>query len=161
MHETAIEIERKRSEIGIETLTDWIVVDQTSVDGFGALTGNLDPMHNDPVWAKRTGVWGGRTVLHGLYGAALIPRFLKMLPTTIMYSTEHVHSVNYGIEHLRWTKPMFVGVPTRARVTLEEMVEKDPLRYLMTYSIVLEQDDSAKPCMVARSLVMLVCTSSS
>jgi acyl dehydratase len=158
MHEIAATLEARRDDIGTESVTDWIVVDQTSVDAFGAVTGNLDPMHNDPDWVKETGVWGGRTVLHGLYGASLIPRFLKMLPQTVMYSTDRMHSVNYGFENLRWTSPMYVGVPLRARVSLLDISEKSEGRYLMKYKIVLEQQGSEKPCMVATSLVMIVCT---
>lgn len=151
-------LEERRAHIGEEYVTDWVRINQIDVDVFGAVTRNVDPMHNDPIRARETGVWGGHTVLHGLYTASLLPHFLIQVPGGHFATTESAHTVNYGIDSLRWMAPIQVGTPIRARVTLKEITKRSENQYLAKYYFHVEQEGKAGPCMTATNLVLIVGT---
>jgi acyl dehydratase len=151
-------LEERREAVGREYVTDWVQIDQMQVDVFGAITRNLDPMHNDPKYVKDAGVWNGRTVLHGLFTASLIPHFLMQVPGGHFTSTDTEHTVNYGMDKVRWTSPVYTGIPIRARVTLLAVTEKAENRYLMTYRFVVEQEGNDRPCMIADNSILVVAT---
>lgn len=161
MHPVAEALKLRADEIGKEEITDWLTIDQTHVDVFGAITGNLDPMHNDPERAMELDLFGGTTVNYGLFTLALTSRFLKMIPNSLFYSSAEAHTINYGVDGVRWPAPMFVGIPIRAKITLLGVVEKRPNHYKMTYGFVVEQQGYDTPRMVATTYAMIVCTDAS
>jgi len=64
MNEVTEFLENLKDRVGSELgATPWFTINQTMADVFGHLTGNPDPMHNDPEWG-RNGPWGG-TIAHG------------------------------------------------------------------------------------------------
>jgi acyl dehydratase len=125
------------------------------VDTFGALTSNLDPMHNNPERARELNLFGGRTVSYGLLTLALTTRFLKMIPDGVFYSDEEAHTINYGIDAVRWPAPTYVGTPIRARVTLVDVVERAPGQVKNSYQFVIEQQGEDKPRMVATTHALI------
>lgn len=149
-------ITSQQALVGKEVVTGWVTLDQRAVDVFSSLTGDFALQHNDQEWAQSAGRFGGRTIVHGLFGASLIPSFLREMPDSIVLPSDEINLLNYGIDSLRFLSPMFVGVPIRARVKLLEVREKAKGRYLLNYSVTLEQDGSARPCLVAQSLVMVL-----
>ncbi|MCQ9165474.1 MaoC/PaaZ C-terminal domain-containing protein [Arthrobacter sp. STN4] len=161
MHPVTETLKRRADEIGKEEITEWITIDQTHVDVFGAITGNLDPMHNDPERARELDLFGGTTVNYGLFTLALTTRFLKMIPNSLFYSNADAHTINYGVDGVRWPAPMYVGIPIRAKITLLGATEKRPNHFKMTYGFVVEQQGYDTPRMVATTYAMIVCTGGS
>lgn len=148
----------RKGDVGEVTLTDWAVLDQTHVDAFAGLISNFDPMHNQPARADELGLFGGRTVVHGFFTLALITKFLKEVPHGLYYSTESAHTINYGLDRVRWVAPTFVGVPIRARIVLSDVIEKKPGMFKMTYDVSIEQEGHEQPRMVATSHMLIVLT---
>ena len=51
MHEIEQIVEGYRAQIGeVLGLTEEFAIRQSEIDVFGAVTQNIDPMHNDPEW---------------------------------------------------------------------------------------------------------------
>ena len=85
MNEIAEFLENLKDRVGSELgVTPWFTINQTMADVFGHLTGNPDPMHNDPEWG-REGPWGG-TIAHGFNLLSLTARFWKEIGMPILTS---------------------------------------------------------------------------
>lgn len=157
MNETQKVIESYKTKVGKELgVTPDFILQQKDIDVFGAVTENLDPMHNDPVWALEEGPWGS-TVAHGYFVLSLISKFWKEIGVPI-YSTEEMYTVNYGLEKVRFISPFRTGIPGRASIRLKEMQQKADNQYLMVSEVVVSQDGSEKACMLAEILVLIVCS---
>ena len=88
MHEIEQIIEGYRAQIGeILGVTEEFSIRQSEIDVFGAVTQNIDPMHNDPEWGK-DGPWGS-TIVHGLFLLSYAAKFWKESGVPI-YTTEKI-----------------------------------------------------------------------
>ena len=116
MHEIEQIIEGYRAKIGeVLGVTEDFSIRQSEIDVFGALTQNIDPMHNDPEWGKE-GPWGS-TIVHGLFLLSYVAKFWKEIGVPI-YTNEKMYSLNYGLNRVRFISPFLVDVPGRATVRL-------------------------------------------
>ncbi len=156
MHEIEQIIEGYRAKIGkVLGVTEDFSIRQSEIDVFGALTQNIDPMHNDPEWGKE-GPWGS-TIVHGLFLLSYVAKFWKEIGVPI-YTNEKMYSLNYGLNRVRFISPFLVDVPGRATVRLLDVEDKGENRFLLPSEITVNQDGSKKPNMVAELLAMIVCT---
>lgn len=153
---TRDDVRARASAVGETTVTPWDQIDQRTVDGFAALTGNMDPMHNDPSYVAAKGLFGGETIVNGILLAALIPEWLKQVRCGLVYTTERGYSLNYGLERVRWLSPLPVGEKFRATLRLVDLQEKTEGRFRMEYEVHVHRASSEKPVMVATSVVMIV-----
>jgi acyl dehydratase len=102
-------------------LTPWIRVRQDDATAFGHLTGDPDPMHVDPDWARTESPYG-ETVLAGLHLLALLPRLSRGCGLEI----DGIRlAMNYGFNRVRFVKPVPVGADLRNRMRLTA-VERRP-----------------------------------
>ncbi len=53
----------------------WFTVDQTRIDVFGAVTDDLEPLHNDPAWCAKNSPYG-KPISYGFLTLSLLPRFM-------------------------------------------------------------------------------------
>ncbi len=156
MHEIEQIIEGYRAKIGeVLGVTEDFSIRQSEIDVFGALTQNIDPMHNDPEWGKE-GPWGS-TIVHGLILLSYVAKFWKEIGVPI-YTNEKMYSLNYGLNRVRFISPFLVDVPGRATVRLLDVEDKGENKFLLPSEITVNQDGSKKPNMVAELLAMIVCT---
>ena len=156
MHEIEQIIEGYRSQIGeVLGVTEEFSIRQSEIDVFGAVTQNIDPMHNDPEWGKE-GPWGS-TIVHGLFLLSYVAKFWKESGVPI-YTTDKMYSLNYGFNRVRFISPFLVDVPARATIRLLDVEDKGPGRYLLPSEITVNQEGSKKPNMIAELLAMIVCT---
>jgi acyl dehydratase len=95
-------------------LTPWIRISQADVSAFGHLTGDPDPMHVDPDWAKAESPFGG-TVLAGLHLLSLLPRLSR--GSGLAISGVQL-AMNYGFDRVRFVAPVPVGAELRNRIHL-------------------------------------------
>jgi len=95
-------------EVGV---SDWVVIEQDTIDKFAEATGDHQWIHVDVERAK-TEMPGGKTIAHGFLTLSLIPR----LGATIWAIEHRSRGVNYGLNKLRFTAP----VPAGARVRLRQ-----------------------------------------
>ena len=87
-------------------------VSQADVDGFADVTGDHQWIHVD-VERARSGPFGG-TIVHGFLTVALVP----VLLSEIFEVTEHTMGVNYGLDRVRFVRPLTPGTPIQGVATL-------------------------------------------
>ena len=89
--------------------SDWLLVDQATVDLFAQATGDDQWIHVDPERAA-DGPFGG-TIAHGYLTLALLPRLSRQLGAV----QGAAMAVNAGVNKVRFRRPVPVG--SRVRLT--------------------------------------------
>ena len=134
------------TELGV---TDWMVVDQDSVNVFADVTHDHQFIHIDPEKAKET-PFGG-PIAHGFLTLSLLSKFSMEAGLSI----EGVKmGVNYGFEKVRFLAPVKVGAHIRGRFVLKSIEEKRPGQYLYCCTVTVEIDGEDTPALVADWLGM-------
>jgi acyl dehydratase len=123
----------------------WHTIDQPTIDGFAASTGDHQWIHVDPVKAA-AGPFAC-TVAHGFLTLALCPSILaEVLPTT------DAAAINYGLDRVRFPAPVPVDSRLRGTCEILEYVGIAQGAQVVVH-IVIEIDGAAKPACVADQLV--------
>jgi len=138
----------KGKEVGV---SDWIDVPQERINNFADCTEDHQFIHIDEEAAAKT-PFGG-TIAHGLLTLSLLPK-LSYGATLGLEGT--VMGINYGFDKVRFLNPVRAGSKVRGRHVLQEAVEKQPGRWLLTYDVTVEIDGIETPALIATSLVMIV-----
>ncbi|MET7508502.1 MaoC family dehydratase [Streptomyces albidoflavus] len=126
----------------------WVSVDQRRIDLFAEATGDHQWIHVDAGRAA-TGPFGG-TVAHGFLTLSLLPALVKEV-----YRTEGVAmAVNYGLNKVRFMKPVLVGSEVRASVDLLS-AEQVPGGHQVVSRVTVELAGSDKPACVAETVTRL------
>ena len=126
--------------------TDWQEMTQERVNLFADATDDHQFIHVDPERAKAT-PFGG-TVAHGFLSLSLLAPIQKAL----LHVTDVKMGVNYGLDRVRFPSPLRVGAKWRGGaevVSVDEIDGGAQLKVLIT----IEVEGSAKPAVVAESLV--------
>ncbi len=131
-------------EIGV---SDWVLIDQDTIDKFAEATGDHQWIHVDVERAK-TEMPGGRTIAHGFLTLSLIPR----LGATIWAIEHRSRGLNYGLNKLRFTAPVPAGARVRLRQKLlaADDVKNDGVR--LTFENTMEIEGQETPALVAEAL---------
>ncbi|KGS03012.1 MaoC family dehydratase [Burkholderia sp. ABCPW 111] len=104
-----------RARVGAAPLASgWIDVGQARVDRFAAATDDHQWIHVDPERAARESPFGG-PIAHGFLTLSLIP---ALMTDTLRF--EQRMGVNYGLNRVRFLKPVPVGSRVRALFALKE-----------------------------------------
>lgn len=135
------------TEIGV---SDWVVVDQAMIDGFGAVTLDPDPMHIDPEWAVLNGPFGG-TIAFGFLTISLLTHLIHAAMNTqpSRDAAGQGHYLNYGFDRLRLVAPVHVGARIRGRFTKLRQQQDNKGRWLTTFGCIVEIEGSDRPALVA------------
>ena len=135
------------SELGA---SGWIPITQEMVNTFSDVTGDHQWIHLDVERAARE-LPGGRPIVQGFFTLSLVIRFHN----EILDLRGVAHTINYGLNRVRFISPVAVGTRVRGTETLvaAERVQPDALR--LTSSFVVSAEGAAKPACVAE-LVTLV-----
>ena len=123
--------------------SDWVEVDQASVDRFAVATGDHQWIHVDAERAKRESPFGG-PIAHGFLTLSLVP---ALLIQTFLF--EQRMGVNYGLNRVRFTSPVPVGAYLRAGFVVAEVVDIDEGGVQVFWNVVLERQGSERPVCVA------------
>jgi len=139
-----------RAAIGEELgATQWLEVTQERVDTFAEATGDRQWIHVDPQRAAEGPF--GTTVAHGYLTLSLIPLLASQL---VSYETAGVR-LNYGLNRVRFPRPVPVGSRVRARGVITEVNEVPAGTQVVTrYTLDIEGED--KPACVAETVVLLL-----
>jgi acyl dehydratase len=130
--------------VGAEPLvSEWLTVDQTSVDRFAEATGDHQWIHVDPERARRESPFGG-PVAHGFLTLSLIP---ALLDETV--ALEQRMGVNYGLNRVRFMSPVLVGSQLRAKFVVESVTEVENNGVQAVWNVTLERQGSERPVCVA------------
>lgn len=144
--------EELRTKVGQELgVSDWVIVDQSRIDGFAESTGDRQWIHVDPERARRQSPFR-TTIAHGFLTLSLIGAFIQDMGV-IPVNTQA--AFNYGLDKVRFVTPVKVGSRVRMRSFLLSMEEKGPRQYLLKGENTIEIEGEDKPALVAETLIML------
>ena len=127
--------------------SDWVLIDQATIDKFAEATGDHQWIHVDVARAK-TEMPGGKTIAHGFLTLSLVPR----LSATIWKIEHRSRGLNYGLNKVRFTAP----VPEGARVRLrQKLLAADDVKdngVRLTFENTMEIEGANQPALVAEGL---------
>ncbi|MBN3816685.1 MaoC family dehydratase [Paraburkholderia sp. Se-20369] len=128
----------------------WIDVDQPRVDRFAEATGDHQWIHVDPERARRESPFGG-PIAHGFLTLSLIP---VLMADTIRF--EQKMGVNYGLNRVRFLKPVPVGARVRALFAVTETAAAGRGGMQATWSVTMqiERPDQPLPVCAAEFLTL-------
>lgn len=141
-------LQRVGAELGV---SDWLVVEQAMIDGFGRSTKDMEWLHVDPERAAREGPYGG-AIAFGFWTLSMLTYFSHEIG---MWPDDVAYGLNYGLDRVRWLNPVPVGSRIRMRCTLADFEDRGDNRYLIRTSNVVEMED-LRPVLIAEWLGLFV-----
>ena len=122
--------------------SSWRAVEQSQVSAFADLTGDHNPIHLDPEFARGT-PFGG-TIVHGYFMLGLV----VPLMAEVFQVTDIGVGINYGLDRLRFPSPVPVG--SRIRV-VGEVLKVDEIEggFQVFPRVTFEVEGGSKPACVA------------
>ena len=129
--------------------SEWITVDQKTIDLFAEATGDHQWIHIDVERAARE-MPGGKTIAHGFLTLSLLPRLSPMIYRVVKRS----RSINYGTNKVRFTGPVPAGSRVRLHLTVKA-VEPITGGVRVTMTNEMEVDGNARPCLVAETMAQV------
>tara|TARA_R110002095_G_scaffold117126_1_gene102162 strand:- start:1759 stop:2229 length:471 start_codon:yes stop_codon:yes gene_type:complete len=137
------------TEVGV---SDWILVDQPMIDQFAETTQDTQWIHTEPERAAAETPFGG-TIAHGFLTLSLASRFaydcLPMLPGQVM-------GINYGMNKLRFLKPVVAGSRLRGRFTLQAVRARGRDKMMRENLLTVEIEGEKTPALIAEWLGLAV-----
>ena len=137
-----------KNHIGEEIgASDWVTIDQATIDKFAEATGDHQWIHVDVERSKKE-MPGGKTIAHGFLTLSLLPR----LSATIWAITHRSRGVNYGLNKLRFTAPVPAGSRVRLRQKLLAAEDVKDAGIRMTFENVIDIEGQTQPALIAEGL---------
>jgi acyl dehydratase len=138
--ETAQDLELEPSE--------WVTIEQRSIDLFAEATGDHQWIHVDRERAAQGPF--GTTVAHGYLSLSLLPRLVG----SVLSVGDARMGINYGIEKVRFTAP----VPSGSRVRLKGTIRSAERRgegVLYRVAVEVEIEGADKPALVGEVVYLV------
>lgn len=131
--------------------SEWIELDQETINKFADATGDHQFIHIDEEAAKMT-PFGG-TIAHGFLTLSLMP---VMSAKSDLPKLDGVKmGVNYGGNKTRFLAPVRSGKRVRGHFKLLEMDEKRPGQWQQTMELTVEIEGEDKPALLAEWITLL------
>jgi acyl dehydratase len=141
--------ERVGQELG---LSDWVAIDQQTIDAFAACTGDKQWIHVDVERAKRESPFRG-PIAHGYLTLAMVAPLAMRIG---VIPTDAAAGLNYGIDRVRFLAPVPAGARVRLRVVLAGIEPREGGQVIMKTQNTMEVEGSEKPALVAETLALLI-----
>jgi len=135
-------------EIGIG---DWLQITQERINQFADATNDHQWIHVDVERCQRESPFG-TTIAHGFLTLSLIPGLTRL---TSCLRKVPKHTLNYGLNRVRFVNPVPVESRVRARVMLLD-VKEEKRGWLARWQITIEIEGNDKPACVAETLSLYV-----
>ncbi len=146
----AIPLDEYRNQVGMLLgVSDWIVIEQGTIDQFADVTRDWQFIHIDPVRAKET-PFGG-TIAHGLLTLSLVS---AMSFTAVPAIAGAQMVINYGFNSIRFISPVLSGSRVRGSFTLKQFVERQPRQWQSTLDVRVDIENVLKPTLIAEWLIL-------
>lgn len=128
----------------------WLEITQHRVNQFADVTNDHQFIHVDPEKASQT-QFGG-TIAHGYLLLSLLPCLL----TNEAFKPEDLAvSINYGLDRVRFLRPVRVGSQIRARQKITAVEEKKAGHWRVRTEATLEVKGENQPAMIAELITLL------
>lgn len=128
--------------------TEWVEIMQERIENFADATGDRQWIHLDRERAQRESPYG-TTIAHGFLTLSLLSQFMKQ---AMEIRGDLGMAVNYGLNRVRFPSPVLSGAKIRACFTLLSLKDL-PGAMEATFAVLIESENSAKPCCVAEWIV--------
>lgn len=138
-------------------VSPWLTIDQLRIDVFGAVTDDLEPLHNDPRWCAEHSPYG-RPIAHGFLTLSLLTKFLHQVTGNVIAGMPDRtgYPINYGFDRVRFMAPVPVDARIRCRVKLIDREDR-PNGAMMRFEATVEiEGEMDKPALVADWLLLWV-----
>ena len=122
-------------------ISEWISINRTEADAFRIVVGG-EKYFGPPAETLKP--------LHTFHLMAMITGLSAVLGLPIE-SDEHFHVLNYGFDEINWGRAVFPGERVRAKMTLLDVTDKGPGRYLVRRQNIIEVDTESVPVLEAIS----------
>lgn len=124
----------------------WVTVDQASVNEFGRVTHDLNPLHLSESAARSFGLDG--TIAHGFYSLSLVGGLLADV-----FCVRHEGLIlNYGLNRVRFPAAMPVGGRARLEVTVAD-VHASATWTDVTFNCTIEAEGLSRPVCFAEKIL--------
>lgn len=133
-------------------VSDWISIDQESIDKFAESTNDDQWIHVDVERAKRESPYG-TTIAHGFLVLSLLA---KLQFDAGVVPPDAAQALNFGLDRVRFLAPVKSGDRVRNRLELLSAEEKDEGGILIKTKNTIEIEGEEKPAMVAELLALLL-----
>jgi acyl dehydratase len=144
-------LEDIRAKVGEEVgVSGWLTVDQDRIHAFAEATEDRQFIHTDPDAAALT-PFGG-TIGHGFLTLSLLSR---MAAEAMLVPESSSMVVNYGLDRVRFLKPVRSGKRVRGRFVLDSVDEKASGQILLRHLVTVEIEGEDKPALSATWLTLL------
>jgi len=138
-------IEEVKRLVGQEVgASDWLVVEQSMIDGFGDATLDHQWIHVDAERARKESPFG-TTIAHGFMTLSLLSHLRAQ---AFRVEGDFKMGINYGLNRVRFPSPVRTGSRVRGRFKVEQ-VEDIPGGTQIVLGATVEVEGSPKPAMVA------------
>lgn len=131
-------------------MSSWLTIDQQRIDEFADATEDRQFIHTDPEAAAQT-PFGG-TIAHGFLSLSMLSR---MAAEAMLVPDNVKMAVNYGLDRVRFIKPVRRGKRIRGRFRLDSVEEKAPGQLLLRHTVTVEIEGEEKPALTAEWLGLL------
>jgi acyl dehydratase len=125
-------------------VSDWLVIDQPTIDGFAQVTGDHQWIHTDPRRAQTDSRYG-HTIAHGFLTLSLLSRLSH---DAVDVSGDFSMRINYGLNRVRFPAPVPEGSRVRARFAVQS-VEDIKDGHQVVWLVTVEVEGAEKPAVVA------------
>ena len=129
--------------------SEWIEVDQRTIDLFAEATGDHQWIHVDVERATKE-MPGGKTIAHGFLTLSLLPRLAPLIYRVVKRS----RAINYGSNKVRFTAPVPAGSRVRLHLTVKA-VEPIVGGVRLTTGNEMEVEGNTRPCLVAETMAQI------
>ncbi len=134
-------------ELGV---SEWVRIDQTMIDTYADATGDHQWMHVDAERAAQE-IPDGKTIAYGF----LVLSLLASMSYEIFEVDNVAHTLNYGLNKVRFTAMVPVNSRVRLRQTLASAEKRDDGSVLLNLDATIELEGSQRPAAVAENLRLL------
>jgi acyl dehydratase len=133
------------AKVGSEAVSDWQPMTQKIIDDFAEASGDRNPLHIDPDFARQTPY--GSTIAHGYYFLAAAPSLLESLWQIDGFA----FAVAYGSNRVRFPAALPVGTRYRLRLIVKG-IDSVSGGVQITVELSFEGEGLEKPVCVSESV---------
>ena len=139
------------ARLGVDEVSDWVLVDQQMIDRFAEATGDRQYIHVDPVRASQS-PFGG-TIAHGFLTLSLLPMMAENARNPL---PDGATEVNYGSNKLRFLAPVRSGRRVRGRFKCTDVDEKRPGQFQIITEATVEIEGEEKPALICEWITQFI-----
>ncbi|MBN42869.1 MAG: hypothetical protein CL573_05200 [Alphaproteobacteria bacterium] len=131
-------------------VSDWVTIDQEQIDAFAEVTNDHQWLHVDPGRAAKE-MPTGTTIAHGFLVLSLIPG----LSYPFFRIENLAHTINYGLNKVRFTAMVPVNSRVRLRQSLAGAEKRPDGSVRLTLDSIIELEGSKRPAVIAQTVRLL------